>query len=91
MTTVETLPIGECVAQVEYLIWEMPFPEVGTFARWSRDESQTIEIIGRIKLRGMFGGGAVRWVCKAYGSKGLFGKGYIEMPVERLVRLPLVK
>lgn len=82
-------PQAGCVAALEDIAEALPVLAVGPFAQWSQGE--VIAITGRIKLRGFFDTDAVRWVCLARGSKGLFGKGYIAMPPERVAHLPLVK
>lgn len=85
------LPIASCVAHLEDLIGAMPMPTRCRVAQWSGSEHDAIEIVGRIKLRGIFDTDAVRWICRNRGSKGLFGKGYVAMSPERLALLPFVK
>lgn len=85
------LPIATCIAALSDLIEGMPMPTRCRIAQWSGSEHDAIEIIGRIKLRGIFDTDGVRWICRNRGSKGLFGKGYVAMKSERLALLPFVK
>ncbi len=82
MKTPENLPVATCVANLETKIHEAAQAgplKVGPFAIWEGGERETIEIVGQIKLKGFFADRGIRWLCPSRGSRGLFGKGYVEI------------
>jgi hypothetical protein len=69
--------------------------QIGQFGPGKTDTTiRPVYVMGRIKLTGYFSQHGVRWLCPDYGSKGLFGKGYVEVHrehVDNILHLPLTK
>lgn len=68
---------------------------IGQFGPGKTDTTiRPVYIIGRLALTGLFCQHGIRWLCPGYESKGLFGKGYVEVHrehVDSIMHLPLTK